>query len=90
MQRFVVLASAAVVVLGRFAIEPRLDLPTMEGSYEAFAHLFVGGLFGACLASQGTRHDAIYGDSAFYFLLGLMLSLFELAIFLVQKFGALR
>lgn len=90
MGRSLALVGAIVVVLGRVLVEPRLDLPTVEGSCEAFAHLFVGGLFGACLASRGTRHDAIYGDSTFYFLLGTMLSLFELAIFLVQKFGGVQ
>lgn len=46
-----------------------------SGSYEAFAHLFVGGLFGAWLASRQT----------YYLLLGLALSAVELVAFLSLK-----
>ena len=43
-----VLVLLTLVVAGlRCLMAPRLDLPTAQGSYEAFAHLFVGGLFGA-------------------------------------------
>jgi len=40
-----------IVAVLRFIITPRLNLPTAEGSYEAFAHLFVGGLFGAWIVT---------------------------------------
>lgn len=74
---------AALVVLGRFAIEPRLELPTREGTYEAFAHLFVGGLFGAWLALCKTKAQC---KGRWCLALALGLSLFELAMFIYQKF----
>lgn len=68
---------AVSTIVGRCIITPRLDLPTAEGSYEAFAHLFVGALFGAGI----TRKDA------FWFGIAIGLSLFELVMFLLQKFS---
>ncbi len=65
------LAIAAV----RFLIEPRLDLPTATGSYEAVAHLFVGGLFGAWLVNRQRP----------LLLMAVSVSLLELIMFLVQK-----
>lgn len=79
--------SAFVIVLGRLAIKPRLDIPTVEGSFEAFAHLFVGGLFGFWLARRGTPDEAIEPYGLRMMFLAFVLSAFELFLFLIQKFG---
>lgn len=83
----VVLLMSLFVVVGRFLIEPRLDLPTSEGTYEALAHLFVGGLIGVWFVRRGTRAETIdsYGRDCGY--LAIALSAFELVFFLVQKYG---
>jgi hypothetical protein len=77
---------SALVVLGRFVIEPRLDLPTLEGSYEAFSHLYVGGLFGFWWARRGHISERVYADGLRALILAVGLSLFELAMFIYQKF----
>lgn len=82
-----VIASAVVLVVGRFLITPRLDVPTMVGCYEAFAHLFVGGLFGVWFNRKGTRAEAICPIGFDCLVLAIALSLFELVMFLIQKFG---
>lgn len=69
---------AMILGIGRLFITPRLNLPTAEGTYEAFAHLFVGGLIGACAAKP----------SRFYAALIVGLSLIELLAFLIQKNAA--
>lgn len=45
-----ILLGISLAVL-RFTITPRLELPTASGSYEAAAHLFVGGLIGAWIVN---------------------------------------
>jgi hypothetical protein len=64
------------VIVGRLLIVPRLDLPTAEGSYEAFAHLFVGGLFGAWMVKR---------TEWLWLSLAIAASILELVIFIVQK-----
>lgn len=62
--------------LMRFFITPRLNLPTATGSYEAFVHLFVGGLFCGWLVDRSKR-----------LWLGLAIALtgLEVVMFIVQK-----
>jgi hypothetical protein len=55
---------------------PRLDLPTAQGSYEAFAHLFVGGLFGAWVVKR---------TKLLWLVLAVSVSILELVLFIVQK-----
>ena len=55
MSRASVILVAVGFAIGRFFITPRLDLPTAEGSYEAFAHLFVGGCFGFSVGRRDWR-----------------------------------
>jgi hypothetical protein len=78
---------ALFLVIGRCFIEPRLDLPTWEGTYETIAHLFVGGLIGVWFIRRGTRAEAFdsYGFDCGW--LAVFLSAYELVFFLVQKFG---
>lgn len=77
--RILVAIMVVATVVGRFIIEPRLSgIPSLNLSYEAFAHLFVGGLFGFFLAT---------GKRILLWLV-ICLSLFELAMFLIQKSGA--
>lgn len=69
----------ALVIVGRFMIEPRLDIPTLAGSYEAFAHLVVGALIGVWLGGRkGDYPDAL--------LAAIGLTLFEVVMFSIQKF----
>lgn len=84
----------------RFTIIPRLDLPTAVGSYEAFAHLWAGGLFGAAIAfricrniSQARQCFSTYNSECQFWsyekscwILGTSISLLELVMFLIQKF----
>jgi hypothetical protein len=71
-----------ILAVGRFFITPRLDLPTATGSYEAVAHLFVGGLIGVWLASSNVKLGRLC--------LGLTIafSLLEVIVFVVQKNAA--
>jgi hypothetical protein len=76
MKTIIIYAISISIGIGRFFITPRLNLPTVEGSYEAFSHLFVGGLFGAWLAKRTEWR---------WLVAALALSVFELAAFLIQK-----
>lgn len=69
-----VLVTMAFAV-GRFAIEPRLNLPTETGSYEAFVHLWVGGLVGFWWSNRDKR----------YLGLAAGITVFEVVMFIVQK-----
>ena len=73
---------AALVALGRMWIVPRLNVPTLEGTYEALAHMIVGFLI---LVPFYDPEDEL-GPSTFYGWLGWTLGLWELGWFLVQKF----
>lgn len=59
----------------RFFITPRLDLPTMTGCYEAFVHLFVGGLIGAYIVKR----------NSVWLVLAVCITILEVVMFLVQK-----
>jgi hypothetical protein len=86
--------AVAATILGRLLIEPRLDLPTKEGIYEAFAHLFVGLLLGAAWQLQkwstpfyGWVHALRWAwKFNWYYHLAIYLSIFELVMFLLQKY----
>lgn len=64
--------------IGRFLIEPRFDLPTATGSYEAFVHLWVGGLFG---------YWWVHRDRSMYLWLAIFITALEVVMFVVQKKG---
>ena len=68
---------AIILGVGRFLITPRLNLPTAEGVYEAFAHLFIGALIGAAAVRR----------SRLYVTVVVGLTLIELVAFLVQRRG---
>jgi hypothetical protein len=88
MANFVLIAITIVIAGLRFVIVPRLDLPTAEGSYEAFAHLFVGALFGAWLAMWRGWKLREPGYSMWLWLgLASAVSLLELVMFVIQKTG---
>lgn len=93
-----------VLGLLRFWITPRLNLPTAIGSYEAFSHLWVGGLFGAAIAfyvaedlvqrktvgcSTYSAEKAFRAVATWCLLWGLIISFLELSMFLLQKFEIL-
>lgn len=75
----------AVVIIGRLLIEPRLSVPTWEGSYEALAHLYVGGLIGWWWKRRDLACEKIDGKGFKCLMLAVALSLFELVMFLYQK-----
>ena len=96
----VVILFTLFLVIGRFTIEPRLDLPTWEGTYETVAHLFVGGLFVKAwdwqvvtLPVKGRRMSitvpalilSVIVENR-YFQVATGLSAFELVFFLIQKY----
>jgi len=66
----------------RVLITPRLHVPSFAGTYEAFSHLFIGGLLGCWLIDpQGkTGHN-----TKLWALLALGSSLWELAWYLAQR-----
>ncbi len=69
-----ILAVTLSIGVMRFFIEPRLDLPTATGSYEALAHLQVGFLIG--LSSKGDRT---------YIWQAVGLTALEVVMFAIQK-----
>lgn len=87
------MAAVAATAIGRFMITPRLELPTSEGSYEAFAHLFVGWLFGVSwvwMKQDAGDHWRIASlgntlKKCIHFQCAIGLSMLELVAFLVQK-----
>ncbi len=90
MKRFLLLVVTCALAVVRFHITPRLNLPTSEGSYEACAHLFVGGLIGAWLIARngGVSTYAIVQRRQTAYICGvlaLLLTVVELVCFLIQK-----
>jgi hypothetical protein len=92
---FVVLAIA--VFIGRIFITPRLSVPTMEGSYEAAAHLLCGFLIllrvheldvepGRTWANWKAMHGAV----RLYWRIGWAIAWWELGWIMVQKAGLHR
>ena len=76
MIKCLIIVMAVSLAIGRFFITPRLNLPTEEGSYEAVAHLFIGGLFGAFFVDTSNK---------FLLLTAVALSLVEFFAFIVQR-----
>lgn len=89
MCRGCLLGIALLVALGRFTIEPQLCLPIWEGSYEALAHLYVGALIGYWLARRGTVREKVDGRGRCCLDLAIGLTVFEVVMFVLQKFGVL-
>jgi hypothetical protein len=77
MSNILIVLFSILTVIGRCLITPRLILPTAEGGYESFAHLFVGGLFGAWIVKWDWRWWPGW--------IAVGLSLFELVMFMIQK-----
>ncbi len=83
MKAFVGLA-ALLIFVGRMFITPRLaSIPSVEGGYEAFAHLFVGFLI---LVPFYDRKQII-GPTKTYGWIGWLLALWEGGWFIAQKIG---
>lgn len=86
----VMVALAAICAVGRFLIVPRLDIPTFEGCYESFAHLYVGFLTGVWAVVAGSPGSLRERDDWRRFckwtVIGL--SLLEIVVFAIQKRGA--
>lgn len=75
--RRLTIITAVLLGLTRLAITPRLNLPTATGTYEAVAHLFVGGMFGWWLSTRSKLALQII----------VALSALELLCFGIQRFG---
>ena len=85
MNRTLLCSLALAVALGRIFIAPRLtSVPSIEGSYEAFAHCVVGFLI---LVPWYDRRQEI-GPAKLYGYVGWALAFWELGWFLAQKFTA--
>ena len=70
--KYIILLIAFAIGLARFQIA---STPvTAAGSYQAFAHLFVGGVFGAAIALR----------NKYYMAIGVGLSLLELFCFITR------
>ena len=81
MKRWLILTSVVGVAVARLFITPRLThIPSVELSYEAFAHLLSGGLIGIHLYDHSQK---LYGW------LGWGVAFWELFCFVVQKSGLL-
>jgi hypothetical protein len=77
-----VLVFAIATALGRIVVTPRLtNIPSVEGAYEALAHLFVGFL----ILVPFYDRDQELGPSKMYGWIGWALALWELGWFLFQK-----
>jgi hypothetical protein len=84
MHTWLICSVAAIAALARIFITPRLaNIPTIEGTYEALAHLFVGFL----ILVRFYDPDEFCAPSKLYFWIGLALALWEAGWFLVQKIG---
>lgn len=80
MKRWIIFTLAAAVAVGRVFITPRLThIPSPEMSYEAFVHLFVGGLIGVSWYDWHDKTATLYGR------IGWGLAFWELGWFIVQK-----
>ena len=95
MRHYLNIISAAVAVImatglivGRCFITPRLDVPTAEGCFESFAHLYVGVIFGLWLVSNQSFYLRLF--KPLWLCCWLVPSVFELVMFLLQKNGVLR
>lgn len=77
---------AFLILLGRIWITPRLNVPTIEGCYESFAHLFVGFLI---LVPWYDRKELL-GPSKLYGWIGWLLAFWELGWIVVQKAAVVK
>jgi hypothetical protein len=74
---------AILIVVGitlgilRFTITPRLEIPTMSGSYEAAAHIFVGGLIGAWIVKPAKW---------IWLAVAIAITVVEVVAFMIQKY----
>lgn len=79
---WMLLAFAAAAAVGRAFIAPRLaDVPSIEGTYEALAHLLVGFL----ILVPFYDRDQQVGPSRIYGRIGWALAFWEAGWFAVQK-----
>lgn len=80
----IVIALAVLAALGRLFITPRLTaIPTIEGTYEALAHLFVGFL----ILVPFYDHKDTLGPARMYGWIGWALAIWEAVWFFFQKMG---
>jgi hypothetical protein len=83
MRRWVIFTLATAFAVGRLFITPRLThIPTWELDYEAWVHLFVGGLIGVSWFNWSDKQATLYGR------IGWALAFWELGWFIVQKLHA--
>lgn len=73
---------AGLIFIGRIFIQPRLvNIPTVTGSYEAIAHMVVGFM----LFAPWYDPKEVLGPSWTYFVIGWIISFWELGWFLIQR-----
>jgi len=82
MNKILIYVLGAAIAVGRIFIAPRLTgIPSIEGSYEAVAHIVVGFLI---IVPFYDRKQQL-GPSHLYGCIGWALALWELGWFLAQK-----
>ena len=82
-----VLVFATVALVGRVLITPRLtNIPSVEGTYEALVHLFVGFLIIVPFYDRAQR----LGPAKLYGWIGWGLGFWELGWFVVQKMHQIK
>ena len=87
--KYTIVLLALICAGGRFLIVPRLNLPTDEGSYEAFSHLLVGFLIGVWSVVAGSPGSPRERDDwrRLCKCLVISLTLLEIVMFAIQKRG---
>jgi hypothetical protein len=81
----VVLIALVVLFAAARALAPAQPIGTFNGELQAWGHLLAGGLIATYLYDP---HEKL-GRSRFYFFLGMGLSLWELALYLLQRWHIL-
>jgi hypothetical protein len=82
MLKKILILSAAAIALGRIFITPRLTgIPSVEGSYEAIAHIVVGFLIFVPFYDWKQQ----LGPTRLYGCIGWVLAFWELGWFLAQS-----
>jgi hypothetical protein len=79
--RYLIITLALATCAARLLL-PAQPVGSANGELQAWGHLLAGGLVGAYLYDP---HE-LAGRSRFYFYLGMGIGLFELAVYLVQRF----
>ncbi len=79
--KYTLIVFTILVGVGRFFIEPRLNIPTSTGFYEALAHIHVGLLIGIWLAKR--KEPGNLARLCFWQMIAI--TVLEIVMFAIQK-----